>query len=332
MPQPANPSPKPPVEALLRRFQSQRPLRGGSLLITIFGDAIAPRGGAVTLGSLIDLAQPFGLAERLVRTAVARLAAEGWVAATRHGRRSEYRITESGRKRFAEATRRIYGANPSSWDGQWTLAVLPPAGGRGNSRGASTRAPGAAGKRRSVREELRWLGFGQLSPGVYAHPACTVEDARGWLITVGGASPCWILKSATEGLAADRRLAAEGWDLAQIARRYRRFRDSFAPVAAAVREADALAPQAAFLVRTLLVHEYRKIHLQDPLLPPPLLPAQWVGTEAYELTARLYATVFATAERFLSESGRTIAGPLPPAGAEVQARFGGKHADAGRSQ
>ncbi len=68
-----------PVQALLRHFRAQRPLRGGSLLITLFGDAIAPRGGAVTLGSLIRLAQPFGLTERLVRTSVARLAREaGW--------------------------------------------------------------------------------------------------------------------------------------------------------------------------------------------------------------------------------------------------------------
>lgn len=299
-----------PVEALLRRFHGQRPLRGGSLLMTIFGDAIAPRGGAVTLGSLIALASPFGLAERLVRTAVARLATEGWLAATRHGRRSEYRLTESGRKLFAEATRRIYGVSPSSWDGQWTLAVLPPAGGR---------------SRRNVREELRWLGFGQLSPGVYVHPACTLAEARGWLLAVGCASHSRLFKSATEGVPADRRIVAEGWNLAQIARRYRRFRDTFAPVAGALRESQALSQQAAFVVRTLLVHEYRKIHLKDPLLPPALLPAQWVGAEAYELTAALYAAVFPAAERFLTETGRTIAGALPPAGPEVHARFGGTH-------
>ncbi len=309
-----------PLEALLRRFQSQRPLRGGSLLVTIFGDAIAPRGGAVTLGSLIDLARPFGLAERLVRTAVSRLASEGWLAATRHGRRSEYRLTDNGRKLFAEATRRIYGIGPSSWREQWTLAVVPPAGG-----GRSTAAANALGNRRNIREELRWLGFGQLSPGVYAHPACTLEEARGWLVALGCANHCWLLESRTEGLAADRKLAAEGWDLAEIGRRYRRFRDTFAPVDAAVRDSDALAPQAAFIVRTLLVHEYRRIHLQDPLLPPALLPPEWVGTEAYELTARLYAAVFTAAERFLTETGATIAGPLPPAGAEVRARFGGKH-------
>jgi phenylacetic acid degradation operon negative regulatory protein len=303
-----------PVETLLRRFHGQRPLRGGSLLMTIFGDAIAPRGGAVTLGSLIDLARPFGLAERLVRTSVARLAAEGWLTATRHGRRSEYRLTESGRRLFAEATRRIYGVGPTSWTGQWTIAVLPPAG------GDSARAR-ATGNRRNVREELRWLGFGQLSPGVYAHPACTLEEARAWLAAVGCANHCWLFKSATEGLAADRRLAAEGWDLGDLARRYRRFRDTFAPVRAALRESDALSAQPAFIVRTLLVHEYRKIHLQDPLLPPPLLPPEWVGTEAYELTAGLYSGVFAAAERFLDETGGTISGALPPADAAIHARF-----------
>ena len=35
----------------------------------------------MTLGSLIRLAAPFGLTERLVRTSVARLARDGWLAA-----------------------------------------------------------------------------------------------------------------------------------------------------------------------------------------------------------------------------------------------------------
>src|SRR6201998_4787854 len=103
------------VRALLRRFRRQRPLRAGSLLITIFGDAIAPRGAAVTLGSLIRLAAPFGLTERLVRTSVARLAREGWLAARRSGRRSEYRLTRGGAERLAEATRRLYGEGPRAW-------------------------------------------------------------------------------------------------------------------------------------------------------------------------------------------------------------------------
>src|SRR5204863_2871489 len=130
MPSMKKPDLKTPVatatQGLLRRFQSQRPIRGGSLLVTIFGDAVAPRGAVVTLGSLIQLAAPFGLTERLVRTSVARLAQDGWLAARRSGRRSEYRLTRGGAERFAEATRRIYGQSPEAWDGRWTLLVMPP--------------------------------------------------------------------------------------------------------------------------------------------------------------------------------------------------------------
>src|SRR2546429_9997001 len=104
-----------PVRALLRNFRAQRPLRGGSLLITVFGDSIAPRGGAVTLGSLIRLAAPFGLTERLVRTSVARLARQGWLAGKRSGRRSEYPPTRTGPERLPHTNRRTYGATAPLW-------------------------------------------------------------------------------------------------------------------------------------------------------------------------------------------------------------------------
>jgi phenylacetic acid degradation operon negative regulatory protein len=297
---------QPAIEALRRRFRAQRPLRSGSLLMTIFGDAIAPRGGHITLGSLIRLAEPFGLAERLVRTAVARLAAEGWLVSVRAGRHSEYRLTETGRAVFAEATARIYAPNPSEWHGRWTLLAL--AAGRADRRG--------------LRAALRWLGFGQITPGLYAHPALTCAQARAWLALRGWADAGWLFESRGESAPADRRCVSLAWDLEQIARRYRKFRDTFAPIAAA-RDLRALRPQSAFVVRTLLIHEYRKIHLRDPLLPPALLPESWIGVEAYALCAGLYTAVFAAAEHYLSEYGATLRGPLPPAGPESQARFGG---------
>ena len=296
-----------PVAALLRQFRRQRPIRGGSLLITIFGDSIAPRGGAVTLGSLISLAQPFGLTERLVRTSVARLAGDSWLVARRDGRRSEYRITPTGRDRFATATRRIYGTIPDSWDGQWTLVILPPANG---------------GRRQDVRDELRWLGFGQVSPGVFAHPNWSVEEAREGLKGVeGGAAEGLLLKSSSEGGDTDRQLVAAGWDLGDLTRRYRKFLETFTPVADAL--GRTATDEAAFIVRTLLIHEYRKIHLQDPLLPPALLPMNWVGAAAYGLSKHLYSTVFPAAERYLSNTASTTQGPLPAADSSAFARFGG---------
>ena len=298
---PATPA---PLRSLLRHFRAQRPLRGGSLLVTIFGDAIAPRGGAVTLGSLIRLAAPFGLTERLVRTSVARLAREGWLRGARHGRRSEYRLSRQGSSRFAEATQRIYGAPHPAWDGRWTLLLLP------------------AGRRRpqQVRETLRWLGFGQLSPNVFAHPGATTAQSREWLRTLPDAADALLLSSRAADAAGERGLAARGWDLEGLARRYRRFVQRFAALETVAR-GPQLSGEAAFLVRTLLIHEYRKIHLQDPLLPAKLLPPGWVGTRAYELTRRIYAAVFAAAEGYLSGNARRLHAPLPPATAV--ARFGG---------
>src|SRR5208337_3146400 len=55
------------------------PLKAKSLVVTVWGDAIAPHGGAVWLSGLIRLLAPLGLNERLVRTSVYRLAQEGWL-------------------------------------------------------------------------------------------------------------------------------------------------------------------------------------------------------------------------------------------------------------
>ena len=65
------------VAALPRRLKP----RAKSLIMTVWGDAIAPHGGTVWLGSLIRLLAPLGLNERLVRTGVLRLVRDGWLAA-----------------------------------------------------------------------------------------------------------------------------------------------------------------------------------------------------------------------------------------------------------
>ncbi|HKZ72478.1 MAG TPA: phenylacetic acid degradation operon negative regulatory protein PaaX [Steroidobacteraceae bacterium] len=297
------------TRTLLRSFRSQRPLRGGSLLVTIIGDAIAPRGGAITLGSLIRLAAPFGLTERLVRTSVARLAHDDWLVARRNGRLSEYRLSAHGRRRFTEATRRIYGENPRDWSGRWTLVLLAP---KVNGRA-----------RERLREELDWLGFGEPSPGVFAHPTRTPADTRGQLASLSAVAHATVLEAQNGDPEADRRFAAAGWDLGELAKRYRRFVRLFEPIRSALVAGDEPDPRTAFVIRTLLIHEYRKIHLRDPLLPAQLLPRDWIGAEAYELCREAYARVFAPAETHLAAMAERIDAPLPPPSAETLRRFGG---------
>ena len=148
---------------LVARFRRQRPLRGGSLIVTMFGDAIMPRGGAVALGSLIELAAPFGLNERLVRTATARLARTGGSRGTAPANSASIicRATAaSGSPRRPSAST----AQPdSAWSGRWTVIVLPPM---------------RAAERKEIREELMWRGFGELSTDVFAHPEFDSRSLR----------------------------------------------------------------------------------------------------------------------------------------------------------
>ena len=293
---------------LIAQFRRQRPLRGGSLIVTIFGDAIMPRGGAVALGSLIDLAAPFGLNERLVRTATARLAKDGWIEGRRAGKLSEYRLSRAGGARFADATKRIYGAPDDEWSGRWTVIVLPP-----------MRAP----ERKALRDELTWQGFGELAANVFAHPepeSRSIPARRGAADTF---SKAMVFEAALADGDAPERLVALGWDLQDLGRRYRRFAARFERVLAALEGPGSVDPQAGFIVRTLLIHEYRRLHLRDPLLPARLLQADWPGTRAAALCRDIYARVFAPSEEYLSHVGAQLEGPLPAPDASVMQRFGG---------
>jgi phenylacetic acid degradation operon negative regulatory protein len=297
---------------LLQRFRRQRPLRAGSLIVTIFGDAIMPRGGAITLGSLIQVALPFGLNERLVRTATARLAHEGWVEARRVGKRSEYRLTEGGRERFAEATVRIYREPQAHWCGRWTLIVLPAM---------------PAAERQRLRKELAWQGFGELGSGVFAHPEAsahgTVRRFRGTEL----AERALIFEASLASPAAPSQLANLGWDLKDLAKRYQRFVHRFERVEAAL--CTSPDPETGFVLRTLLIHEYRRLHLRDPLLPDRLLPRAWPGIRAAQLCRTIYGRVFAASELHLSAVAAQLDGTLPPADQSIMQRFGGIATTAG---
>jgi phenylacetic acid degradation operon negative regulatory protein len=298
----------PAAADLAARFRRQRPLRGGSLIVTIFGDAILPRGGAIALGSLIELAAPFGLNERLVRTAASRLAHDGWLEGRRAGKLSEYQLSKNGRVRFAEATKRIYSEPDAEWSGRWTLIVVPPM---------------RASARNEIREELMWRGFGEISANVFAHPEFDARALRSQRDLGGLLGKVIAFEASLAEDGAPQRLVGLGWDLEDLGRRYQRFADRFKLVQAEVRGAGDLDPKDCFLVRTLLIHEYRRLHLRDPLLPAQLLRANWPGAQAAALCRDIYARVFGPSEDYLTRVAARLNGPLPAAEPSVMQRFGG---------
>lgn len=291
-------------------------LRSKSLVMTVMGDAIAPHGGAVWLGSLIELLAPLGVTDRLVRTSVFRLVQEGWLNASREGRRSRYAFEATSLPRFQRADRRIYAPPGLHWDGRWTM-VLAPTGKPGSIDGDL---------RTAVRKELEWEGFAMLGPGVLVHPAVDDEGLADALRRTGAADQVFVLSASELPHAGSRplqELIGEGWDLTAVAQSYRDFIAQFSPLLALLREEQEVAPQDAFVIRSLLIHAYRRLQLHDPLLPIELLPDPWPGSDAYQVARAVYLLVYAQAELHIDAVLRREDEAAPSADEAFYQRFGG---------
>lgn len=294
-------------------FLATDPPRSKSLVMTIFGDAIAPHGGAIWLGSLIELLEPFGVNDRLLRTSVFRLAQEGWLVANRDGRRSSYAILPQALPRFERANRRIYAPLTAHWDGRWTMLLAASSG-----IDAPTRA--------LLRKELAWEGYALVAAGIYGHPVASPEVIEEILVRHGVQGKLLVCRSSElAGVSGRplRELAAEGWDLSGVVQDYRAFIARFQPLLALLRQGAAPAPEQAFVIRTLLIHAYRRVQLHDPMLPIELLPDPWPGSEAYELARALYRLTQASAQRHILDALRREDAQVPAADASYFQRFGG---------
>lgn len=292
---------------------AERPLRANSLIITIYGDMIAPHGGTVWLGSFIKLVEPLGLNPRMVRTSVFRLSREKWLVSEQIGRRSFYSLTATGKRRFEHAYRRIYDDARIPWDGDWQL-VLMPAGGL------------PPGLRETLRLELLWEGYAAIAPGVMAHPSAQSDALLDILQGTGAHDKVVVLSARTLGALSSRplkELVEECWNLGKVAAEYQSFIDHFRTVARALRSAAELDPEQCFMVRALLMHEFRRVQLRDPQLPRQLLPAEWPGDTARKLCRDIYCLCQQKTEEHLTTVLETADGPLPRAAETFYDRFGG---------
>src|SRR5262249_60917524 len=91
-----------PLTEILRHLRAE-PSRTWSVIITVFGDAIVPRGGSVWLGTLVRFFAALGINDGVVRTAMSRLAAHGWVGRRRVGRHRFFYLTQDGRVALKQA-------------------------------------------------------------------------------------------------------------------------------------------------------------------------------------------------------------------------------------
>jgi phenylacetic acid degradation operon negative regulatory protein len=265
------------------QFRRRRELGAASarsLLLTVLGEFVLPGGEPVWTATFLRALGLLGVEEKAVRQALARSAAEGWLAGERRGRRTAWRLTPSGERLLTDGTERIYGfGGPvGEWDGRWllVLATVPETSRR---------------LRHLLRTRLAWSGLGNLSPGVWVSPHPEREpEVRDVLAEIGVADTSTLFVGRLCDLAEARRVARQAWDLDEIELSYEDFLDAVR----ALRPAD---DPGTFAAHTRLVQEWRRFPFLDPGLPAALLPDDWSGSQAFTLFHERHDTWRPVADR-----------------------------------
>jgi phenylacetic acid degradation operon negative regulatory protein len=123
--------------------------------------------------------------------------------------------------------------------------------------------------------------------------------------------------------ATDIDMVQRAWNLNGLALSYEGFLQKYEPIrdALVAGSPEEVSEENAFLVRTLLIHDVRRLLLRDPQLPESLLPATWPGSRARHLCRDLYRKLLALSERHLDTNVRLSSGSTPHASRALVSRF-----------
>ncbi len=267
-------------------------LKTWSLIVTFFGDAIVPRGGSISALSLGQVIEATGLEAGAIRTAVSRLASDGWIERERQGRASFYRLAPYREKAFQKAAELIYAPpNMESESGNWALGVLP--------------------------NDL------VLDQQIEAH---TISLQKGWLLLDLNNIKRSDLPSALM-LFEGNFVQKPSWFLELLAPQelgasMERLIDVFEPVLGAIEDGWQPNSLEALSIRCLLIHEWRRIALRLHHVPTELLPIDWPENKCRAFTSALYARLYNVSEAWLDKEAFCLNGKLPAADASAANRFG----------
>lgn len=293
------------LDRLIDQLHKRGRLRVWSIIFTIFGDAVEPRGGVLSASCLSVLLDRLRIEPGAVRAALSRLAAEGWIERTRRGRNSFYAMSAAGRQRLDVAIRRVYAGGDPGWTGRW-IACVPPSEER---------------KQRDIRREaLAKEGFIGIENAFFvrAETSEEIDFEKGMPTEI---QDCLLFSG--EAIDTEKmRLALNGDPGVAIARQaYADHLTRFGPIETSVTSDARPSPLDAMAARILLIHDFRRAVLKDPGLPSDVLGKNWTGPSARQLTGRLYKKLLEPSEIWLDRCNGGLDGPLPQPNPALMQRF-----------
>jgi len=257
------------------------------IIYSLFGGYILPRGGEIWIGSLIKALAPLNLSEKIVRTTVSRMKQAGYLESRRVGQYSYYQLTEIGLEEIQRTGGRALGTSEPEWDGKWTVIMysIPE-------------------ERRELRDTLRAVlkghGFGPVVPGAWIYPYPLPEDVEAKMHKIGAWPYLEIFTGEHMGTSDVNTFVKRAWpQLSTLQSSYLSYIAKYKKVLAQY-EHEALSDDACFALRFRSLFEFIAVILEDPLLPPALLPDDWPRAEAQAHYFKVRETLAEPAGRFFN--------------------------------
>jgi len=111
------------------------------------------------------------------------------------------------------------------------------------------------------------------------------------------------------------------WNIDQLQVSYQSLIDDYQQISEQLENNNEISEQQCFLLRIMLIHEYRRILLQDHELPQNMLPENWVGFYANSLVKKLYAKLAKPSTRFIVNNMQNVDGLITKPNNSFNKRF-----------
>jgi phenylacetic acid degradation operon negative regulatory protein len=253
-------------------------------LFDLYGDHLASRGGVAPVAALVRLMSALDIAAPAVRTAVSRMVRQGWLTAIALPQGPGYALTPKGVHRLADAGQRVYRSSDLAWDGRWHLLV--------------TSAVSSRLTRQRLDAQLRFLGYAQVADRLWVAPR-PHADAAALLLADGLRVQQFtaVHEGPESGAGSVTDLVTRAWELDSLGAAY----EQWLTGATRLMAEEPTEDEAAFALRSELVHGWRKFLFRDPGLPRLLLPADWPGTAAADYFAAQSRRLLPAAARHVDD-------------------------------
>lgn len=299
------------VDEYLKSLLEEMAPKAKSLIITFFGDTVFPYGGTIWLGSLVKFMEEFDISEKLTRTSIFRLTKEGWLSSKKFGRESYYSLSDLAIDRFIKAHYSVYAYNEKETDKDWIVILTNVV---------------EATKEIELSKILKKEGFANPSKYTYIHPNYKMEYMQDILLHNKLQNDVILIKGPIHMPMTKeviKNMTHTYWDLKDVEQRYQEFITKFRKVFSLKTPIEDFTPKQCFMLRILLIHEYRRALLFDPKLGNDLVPIDWLGKASSSLVESIYSYIHNQSNLYVKEKLLTVGGNIPKLDEFYFNRFGG---------